>query len=51
MARSMTLGLDRDGYVRLLEALPTVKIRTCEQAEATEAQIAAQIEELLTCPA
>jgi HTH-type transcriptional regulator/antitoxin HigA len=42
-----TLGFDRDEYVRLLQALPPVKIRTAEQAEATERQI----EALLARPA
>jgi HTH-type transcriptional regulator/antitoxin HigA len=42
-----TLGFDRDEYVRLLEALPPVKIRTPEQAEATEHQV----EALLARPA
>lgn len=35
------LGFDRDEYVRLLEALPPVKIRSAEQAAATERQIEA----------
>ena len=39
--------LDRNEYVRLLEALPPVKIRTSEQADATKAQI----EALLARPA
>lgn len=47
MAGSTTPGFDRDEYVRLLEALPPVKIRTSEQAEATEEQI----ETLLARPA
>ena len=47
MAGSATLAFDRGDYVRLLEALPPVKIRTSEQAEATEEQI----EELLARPA
>ncbi len=47
MAGSTILGFDRDEYVHLLEAVPPVKIRTSEQAEATEAQI----EELLARPA
>jgi HTH-type transcriptional regulator / antitoxin HigA len=42
-----TLGFDRDEYVRLLEALPPVKIRTPEQAGATERQL----EALLARPA
>jgi HTH-type transcriptional regulator/antitoxin HigA len=42
-----TLGFDRDEYVRLLQALPPVKIRTAEQAEATERRI----EALLARPA
>ena len=46
MAGSTTLGFDRDEDVHLLEALPPVKIRTTEQAEATEEQI----EELLARP-
>lgn len=47
VAGRMTLGFDRDEYVQLLEALPPVKIRTAEQAEATERQI----EALLARPA
>ena len=47
MAGSTILGFDRDEYVRLLEALPPVKIRTAEQAEATERQV----EALLARPA
>lgn len=42
----MTLGFDRAEYVRLLDAFPPVKIRSADQAEATEANI----EELLTGP-
>jgi HTH-type transcriptional regulator/antitoxin HigA len=42
-----TLGFDRDEYVRLLQSLPPVKIRTPEQAEATERQV----EALLARPA
>src|SRR5919204_620889 len=41
VAGRMILGFDRDEYVRLLESLPPVKIRTSEQAEATERQIEA----------
>src|SRR5262245_40413715 len=48
MAAGRTIpGFDRDEYVRLLQALPPVKIRTAEQAEATERQI----EALLARPA
>jgi len=39
VAGSAILGFDRLEYVRLLEALPPVKIRTAEQAEAIEQQI------------
>ena len=42
-----TLGFDRDEYVRLLQALPPVKIRTAAQATATEEQL----EALLARPA
>ncbi len=39
MTGSAILGFDRREYVRLLESLPPVKIRTAEQAEATDQQI------------
>jgi HTH-type transcriptional regulator / antitoxin HigA len=39
VAGSTILGFDRDEYVRLLEALPPVKIRTQQQAAAIEKQI------------
>ena len=39
MTGSAILGFDRGEYVRLLEAVPPVKIRTAKQAAATEEQI------------
>lgn len=47
VAGRTTIGFDRDEYLRLLQALPPVKIRTAEQAEATEGQV----EALLARPA